>query len=44
MGAVAGTVVAAELAGVGDGHAAEVGADADHDEELLVLKKVQTEC
>ena len=37
VGAVAGAVVAAKLAGVGDGHAAQVGAHAKDDEPFGVL-------
>lgn len=34
---VAGAVVPAEVSRVGNGHATQVGADPDHDEELGVL-------
>ena len=37
VGAVAGAVVATEVPGVGDGHAAQMGAHADDDEPLGVL-------
>jgi len=37
VGAVAGTVVATELAGVSDGHATQVGAHSENDEPLCVL-------
>ena len=40
MGAVAGTVVAAPLPGIGDGHTAQMCADPDHHQELGVLGPV----